>query len=78
LERGAFQGLGSSDMAVVQDIWKFPTGLIDAGENLSDAATREVLEETNLKTKFDRVISIRQSHGLPFGKSDLFFVCAMT
>ena len=27
-------------------VWKFPTGLASAGEDIADAAEREVLEET--------------------------------
>ena len=53
------------------------TGLLDPGEDVSDAAEREVLEETGITAKFDRILSIRQSHGLMFGRSDIFFVCAL-
>lgn len=59
-----------------QDIWKMPTGLVDRGEDVPNAVEREVLEETGLNVKFDRVLIVRQSHGLLFGRSDVFFVCA--
>lgn len=52
-------------------------GLIDAGENLSDAAAREVLEETGVQAEFDSVLAFRHGHRGLFGKSDLFFVVRM-
>lgn len=58
-------------------IWKMPTGLSDAGEDLCDTAVREVLEETGIETEFVSVLCIRQSHTALFGKSDLFFICLL-
>lgn len=56
-------------------IWKLPTGLSDAGEDISTAAEREVLEETGVEAKFKKLLCFRQAHNLLFGKSDLFYVC---
>lgn len=58
-------------------IWKMPTGLSDAGEDLCDTAIREVQEETGIETEFVSVLCIRQSHTALFGKSDLFFICLL-
>jgi 8-oxo-dGTP pyrophosphatase MutT (NUDIX family) len=57
--------------------WKTPTGLADLGESLEAAAVREVLEETGIRTTFHSVVGFRQTHGLAYGRSDLFFVCRL-
>jgi len=67
-----------SGPAAVFDIWKVPTGLIHRGEHLSEAAVREVLEETGVTAKFDSVLTFRHAHGFSFGVSDMFFVIKMT
>lgn len=48
-----------------------------SGENLADAATREVLEETKIVAKFESVVSVRHAHGAGFGCSDVYVVIAM-
>lgn len=58
-------------------VWKLPTGLSDPGEDIADAAMREVLEETGVKTEFVKLLCFRQAHNILFGKSDLFFVCVL-
>ena len=57
--------------------WKVPGGLSDLGEHLSEAAEREVLEETGIKAKFNSILSFRHTHGLSNGRSDLYFVCTL-
>ena len=57
--------------------WKIPTGLADLGESIHDAAEREVLEETGISATFHSVLSIRHSHGMSNGRSDLFFICRL-
>ena len=48
------------------------------GEDISEAAVREVAEETGVRTTFAAVLAMRQAHGLAVGqKSDLFFVSAL-
>ena len=56
---------------------KVPTGLVNSGEDLHEAVEREVLEETGVRAKFDCVLLMRQAHGLAFGKSDMFVMCAL-
>ncbi|OMP04224.1 hypothetical protein COLO4_09832 [Corchorus olitorius] len=65
---GRFQGTG---------IWKIPTGVVEEGEDISIAATREVKEETGIDAEFVEVLGFRQSHKTFFEKSDLFFICMM-
>lgn len=66
-KNGPLKGMG---------VWKMPTGLVNTGEDITEAAVREVEEETQVKVTFDSVLTLRQSHGFAFGKSDLFFVVA--
>jgi len=49
-------------------------GRVDPGEEISDAAIREVLEETGIRAEFRSLVCFRQSHTGPFGNSDLYFV----
>lgn len=63
--------------AAAVKLWKVPTGLSDPGEDVVDAAVREVKEETGLECVFDRIITIRQSHGGVYNQSDLYFVCLL-
>ncbi|KAK6932866.1 NUDIX hydrolase domain, partial [Dillenia turbinata] len=65
---GFFRGTG---------VWKFPTGVVDEGEDICDAAVREVKEETGIDAEFIEVLAFRQSHKSFFEKSDLFFVCML-
>lgn len=58
-------------------VWKLPTGLVDLGEDIHEAAIREVMEETGVECEFDRMLCFRQSHGVLHGKSDLFFLCVL-
>jgi len=57
--------------------WKIPGGLAELGEHLDEAAIREIMEETGVPTKFTSVLSVRHTHGMQFGRSDLYFVCRL-
>ncbi|XP_072982536.1 nudix hydrolase 2-like [Typha latifolia] len=58
-------------------VWKFPTGVVDQGEDIFAGAIREVKEETGIDTEFLEVLAFRQSHMSFFEKSDLFFICML-
>ena len=60
-----------------QDLWKLPTGLLAAGEDIAAGAEREVEEETGVRAEFQSVVGVRHAHGAAFGKSDLYFLCAL-
>jgi 8-oxo-dGTP pyrophosphatase MutT (NUDIX family) len=65
-KNGPLRGLG---------VWKLPTGLSARGEDVLDAALREVEEETGVRcAPRAAVLAVRQAHGFAFGRSDLFFL----
>jgi ADP-ribose pyrophosphatase YjhB (NUDIX family) len=57
--------------------WKIPGGLAELGEQLDEAAIREVKEETGIDCQFKSVLSFRHTHGMQFGRSDFYFVCRL-
>jgi 8-oxo-dGTP pyrophosphatase MutT (NUDIX family) len=57
--------------------YKLPGGALLAGEHLTDAVVREVLEETGVHTHFDALVCFRHWHGYRYGKSDIYFVCRL-
>ncbi|KAG5670531.1 hypothetical protein PVAND_000789 [Polypedilum vanderplanki] len=60
--------------ALIPNSWKLPGGYCEMRENLIDAAIREVEEETNIKTRFESLVSARHAHSAAFGCSDLYFI----
>ncbi|XP_058447676.1 uncharacterized protein LOC131428052 isoform X2 [Malaya genurostris] len=63
--------------ALIKGSWKLPGGYVEPDENFVDAAIREVNEETNIKTRFESLVSIRHAHSAGFGCSDLYIVMAL-
>ncbi|KAH0615966.1 hypothetical protein JD844_026648 [Phrynosoma platyrhinos] len=61
------------------NVWKFPGGLSEPGEDIGNTAIREVFEETGIKSEFRSLLSIRQQHRHPgaFGKSDMYIICRL-
>lgn len=58
-------------------IRKLPGGLVNPGEDISEAVEREVLEETGIKSKFVSLCAFRESHKGLFGNSDLYCICIL-
>ncbi|XP_045432546.1 nucleoside diphosphate-linked moiety X motif 6 isoform X2 [Pipistrellus kuhlii] len=67
------------DRNKLKNMWKFPGGLSEPGEDIGDTAVREVFEETGIQSEFMSLLSIRQQHSHPgaFGKSDMYIICRL-
>lgn len=61
-----------------KEIWKLPGGLADRGEAIEDAAVREVLEETGIRTEFKGVLGFTFKEQFRFGHSDVYFICLLS
>lgn len=61
----------------VRQMWKFPGGYVEQGEELSNAVEREVLEETGIRSRFQGVLLMRHLHQFAFDCSDMYFVCLL-
>jgi len=58
-------------------VWKLPGGYLNLGEEIGDAASREVWEETGIRANFERMLTVRHSQKVQFGRSDIYFIAAM-
>ncbi|XP_035388145.1 nucleoside diphosphate-linked moiety X motif 6 isoform X3 [Electrophorus electricus] len=83
---GAVVNESNRKVLVVQDrnktenVWKFPGGLSDPGEDIGATAIREVFEETGVQSEFRSLLCIRQQHNHPgaFGMSDMYLICRLS
>ena len=53
-------------------------GYVNLGEEFSDAAVREVFEETGVRATFNSVLTVRHSHNIQFGRSDVYVICKLS
>jgi 8-oxo-dGTP pyrophosphatase MutT (NUDIX family) len=65
----------------ILSIWKMPGGRLDPGEEVHEAAIREVFEETGIKTEFQSLLCFRSSqngfHGKLVTRSSTFDLCTI-
>ena len=57
--------------------WKLPGGYVNLGEQIGIAASREIIEETGVKSVFDSILTVRVSHNIQFGNDDIYMICKM-
>ena len=51
------------DIEPMMGHWSFPSGYVDRGEIVEEAAVREVREETNVEVELDRLLGVYSSRG---------------
>lgn len=66
------------DMVERPGHFKFPGGMMDAGEFVREAVVREVFEETGITAKCNGVVGLRHYHQGQFGTSNFYIVCHLT
>ncbi len=75
---GAVVGNDKGEILLIQrsdsGVWLFPTGFADVGYSASEIAEKEVLEETGLKVKATRIISILDGVRARFTRMPLYSI----
>lgn len=62
---------------IFKQVFKFPGGYVEQGEELHEAVEREVLEETGVRASFETLLAFRHAHRFAFDCSDLYFVALL-
>ncbi|MSQ15440.1 MAG: NUDIX domain-containing protein [Dehalococcoidia bacterium] len=57
--------LGQRNHEPGMGLWTFPSGFVDAGEVVEEAAVREVKEETNLDVRIEDLLGVFSESGSP-------------
>ena len=55
-------------------IYKLPGGMLEEAQSLEDGVVREVWEETGIKAKLIKMVSVLNSHPYRFNKSNMYIV----
>jgi len=55
-------------------LYKIPGGMLEHGDKLSDSVIREVWEETGIKSKLIKMVSLLNSYPYRFNKSNMYIV----
>ena len=78
---GGFVMNDAGEVLVVKEVasgdraqWKLPGGMADLGEDLAECASREVWEETGIKTEFDTLVAFRHRHNEGIGIHSQHFI----
>ncbi len=57
--------LNKRDIEPGRGCWSFPSGYVDVGETVEDAAVREAKEETGLDVRLDRLVGVYSNRERP-------------
>jgi len=55
-------------------IYKLPGGMLEEAQSLEEGVVREVWEETGIKAKLIKMVSVLNSHPFTFNKSNMYIV----